>query len=150
MLFNIDQTKQCANFRHTLPSTKRQTDIKHSIFAREIYSFSPTIYSDLELSVFPILCFISVCRFVEGNVCPKFAHCFVQSILKSVNFYFNLLCVLICFLESQQSSLFSIKKTKKTNVRNGVWESTTKRSATLVGKCKLLNDVTQSQRQGVP
>ena len=32
-------------------------------------SFSPTIFnSDIELSVFPISCFISVCRFVEGNV----------------------------------------------------------------------------------
>ena len=31
-LFNLDQTKQCANLRHTLPTTKRQTektDIKY-------------------------------------------------------------------------------------------------------------------------
>ena len=26
MLFNLDKTKQCAHFRHRLPSTNRQTD----------------------------------------------------------------------------------------------------------------------------
>ena len=41
-------------------------------------SFSPTIFnSDIELSVFPISCFISVCCFVEGNICQKCTHCFV-------------------------------------------------------------------------
>ena len=39
-------------------------------------SFSPTIFnSDIELSVFPISVFdicLSVCRFVEGNICLKF------------------------------------------------------------------------------
>ena len=29
---------------------------------------------------------LSVCRFVEGNVCRKFAQCFVKSILKTVHF----------------------------------------------------------------
>ena len=41
-------------------------------------SFSPTIFkSDIEINAFHILSFISVCRFVEGNICQKIAHCFV-------------------------------------------------------------------------
>ena len=41
-------------------------------------SFSTVIFnSDIQLSVFPISCLIclSVCHFVKGNVCRKFAHC---------------------------------------------------------------------------
>ena len=55
-------------------------------------SFSPAIFnSDIQLKkksphfVFYIIC-LSICCFVKGNVCLKFAHCFVYSILKSVHF----------------------------------------------------------------
>ena len=52
--------------------------------------------SYIKLSVYHISCFISVAlrRFVEGKICRKCAHCFVQSILYKA-FIFNLLCVLI-------------------------------------------------------
>ena len=50
-------------------------------------SYSTAIFnSDIQLSVYSCSCFISVCRFVKGNVCGKFAHCFVLSALKSINF----------------------------------------------------------------
>ena len=61
-------------------ATKGQIDIKHemdfpnSIFAREGAFHRSTIFnSDIERSVFPISGFIclSVCRFVEGDVCRK-------------------------------------------------------------------------------
>ena len=34
----------------------------------------------------PLSCFISVCRFLKGNVWPKFAHCFILLKLKKVSF----------------------------------------------------------------
>ena len=34
VFLNIDKTKQCANFRHTLPLTKRQTE-KHNYIKHE-------------------------------------------------------------------------------------------------------------------
>ena len=38
---------------------------------------------------------VSVCRFVKGNVCRTFAHCFVQSISKGVAQSATLLCARI-------------------------------------------------------
>ena len=54
----------------------------NSIFAREgAFHVRSSTVTCIELSVFPISCFIiiclSVCRFVEGNIWRKFAHCFV-------------------------------------------------------------------------
>ena len=39
--------------------------------------FDEVFNSDVELSVFPISRFISVCHFVDGNICRKFTYCLV-------------------------------------------------------------------------
>ena len=45
--------------------------------------------SDIQLSVYPFSCFVSVCPFgallKATYVCRKFAHCFVLSTLKSIH-----------------------------------------------------------------
>ena len=111
MPFNVEKTKQCPNFRHTLPLTKQQPDIKHekestlsqtSLLNIAVEKLPPSQRSSLEKSnwSFPnsifaregssFSCFIclSVCRFVKGNVCRKYAYCFVLSTLKKRSFYF--------------------------------------------------------------
>ena len=92
--FNVDQTKQCANFRHTLPLTKRQTDKQISkLDLCEGDSFSNC---DLQqwhsancwlLFVFYIsLSVCPVCRFVKGNVCPKIRTLFSLVDIKNRSF----------------------------------------------------------------
>ena len=77
----------------------------------DVVSFSGTLHRDtlswLSCCIYLIIC-LSVCRFVEGNLCQSFAHCFVLfcfvlfcfvlSKHKKV-FIVNLFCVWICFLE---------------------------------------------------
>ena len=65
-----------------------------SIFEREAGAFqlrssTVTFSYVFFLSLFCVFICLSVCRFVKGNVCRKFAHCFVKSI-------FLTSCVLSC------------------------------------------------------
>ena len=52
---------------------------------------------DIELSIFPIPCFIYVCPSVEGNYAENSHIVFSSRYYKA--FIFNLSCVLMCFLE---------------------------------------------------
>ena len=54
---------------------------------RELFTYNLQQWHWLtELNVFPISCFISVCRFVEGNACRKSAHCFCVVNIKKRSF----------------------------------------------------------------
>ena len=60
MLFNVDKTKQCANFRYVLPLTKRQTD-------KQIYNTKKSINTQSNFSSTQfnsVSCFCRYCFFI--------------------------------------------------------------------------------------